>query len=311
MHPSVFGNLMDRLETMSIFVAAVEEGSLSAAARQLGIPLTTVSRSVSDLEAHLKTRLLHRSSRKLILTDAGRSYVTACKQILEYVREAERGASGEYSAPRGNLNITAPIVFGRLHIVPIVAEFLRAYPDIDIRMMLADGVANLLEERTDLAIRIAALPDSSLLASRVGSIRRVVCGSPAYFAERGIPTEPNDVSTHDCITRDGQSFENSWTFNAGKSSIAIPIHARFIVNTAEAAIDAAIAGTGVTRVLSYQIVDAVRSGQLVPVLENFEPEPMPVSLVYAAQGLLPLKLRAFIDFATPRLKAKFPSLALQ
>lgn len=301
---------MDRLESMSTFVTAVEAGSLSAAARQLGIPLTTVSRNVSELEAHLKTRLLNRSSRKLTLTDAGRSYVTACKQVLEYVSEAERGAAGEYSAPKGNLNITAPIVFGRTHIVPIVAEFLRAYPDIDIRMILADGVANLLEERVDLAVRIASLPDSSLVATRVGSIRRVVCGSPAYFAERGIPAKPVDLGRHDCITRDGQSFDNSWTFGPEKSSIAIPIHARLIVNTAEAAIDAAIAGAGITRVLSYQVIDAIRAGTLVMVLEEFEPEPMPVSLVYAAQGLLPLKLRAFIDFAVPRLKAKFPSLAL-
>jgi len=295
---------------MSIFVTAVEEGSLSAAARQLRMPLTTVSRNVSELEAYLKTRLLNRSSRKLTLTDAGRTYVTACKQILEYVTEAERGASGEYSAPKGNLNITAPIVFGRLHIVPIVAEFLRAYPDVDIRMVLTDGVANLLEERVDLAVRIAPLPDSSHLAARVGLIRRVVCGSPAYFAERGIPTKPDDIVNHDCVTRDGQSFENAWTFSVGKSSVAIAIHARLIVNTAEAAIDAAIAGVGITRVLSYQIVDAVRAGTLVMVLEDFEPVPMPVSLVYAAQGLLPLKLRAFIDFAVPRLRAKFPSLAL-
>lgn len=301
---------MDRLESMSILVTAVEEGSLSAAARRLGIPLTTVSRNVSDLEAHLKTRLLNRSSRKLTLTDAGRSYVTACKQILEDVSEAERGATGEYSAPKGNLNITAPIVFGRVHIVPLVAEFLRAYPDIDIRMVLADGVSNLLEERVDLAIRIASLPDSSLLAIRVGSVRRVVCGSPAYFAERGIPTKPSDVSTHDCVTRDSQSFDNSWPFGAGKSSITVDIHARLIVNTAEAAIDAAIAGAGITRVLCYQIVNAVRDGRLVVVLEDFEPEPMPVSLVYSAQGLLPLKLRAFIDFAVPRLKAKLLKLAL-
>ena len=200
-------------------------------------------------------------------------------------------------------------MFGRLHIVPIVAEFLKAYPDIDIRMILADGVANLLEERVDLAIRIASLPDSSLVATRVGSIRRVVCGSPAYFAERGVPAKPHDLSTQNCITRDGQSFENFWTFNTGKSSMTIAIHARLIVNTAEAAIDAAVAGGGVTRVLSYQIVDAVRAGTLVAVLEDFEPEPLPVNLVYAAQGLLPLKLRAFIDFAVPRLKAKFPSLA--
>src|SRR5664279_706184 len=300
---------MDRLESMSTFVTAVEAGSLSAAARQLGIPLTTVSRNVSELEAHLKTRLLNRSSRKLTLTDAGRTYVTACKHVLEYVSEAERGASGEYSAPKGNLNITAPIVFGRTHIVPVVAEFLRAYPDIDIRMILTDGVANLLEERVDLAVRIASLPDSSLVATRVGSIRRVVCGSPAYFAERGMPAKPEDVRRHDCITRDGQSFDNSWAFGAGKSTTAVAIHARLVVNTAEAAIDAAIAGAGITRVLSYQVVDAVRAGTLVMVLQGFEPEPMPVSLVYAAQGLLPLKLRAFIDFAVPRLKVKFPGLA--
>jgi DNA-binding transcriptional LysR family regulator len=300
---------MDRLESMSIFVTAVEAGSLSAAARQLGIPLTTVSRNVSELEAHLKTRLLNRSSRQLTLTDAGRTYVTACKQVLEYVSEAERGASGEYSAPKGNLNITAPIVFGRTHIVPIVAEFLRAYPDIDIRMILTDGVTNLLEERVDLAVRIASLPDSSLVATRVGSIRRVVCGSPAYFAERGMPAKPEDVCRHDCITRDGQSFDNSWAFGAGKSATVVAIHARLIVNTAEAAIDAAIAGAGITRVLSYQVVDAIRAGTLVMVLQGFEPEPMPVSLVYAAQGLLPLKLRAFIDFAVPRLKVKFPGLA--
>ena len=301
---------MDRLESMSILVKAVEAGSLSAAARQLGVPLTTVSRKVSELEAHLETRLLNRSSRKLTLTDAGRSYVTACRQILDDVSEAERGASGEYSAPKGNLIITAPVVFGRLHIVPIVSEFLKAYPDIDIQMVLADGVANLLEDRVDLAIRIASLPDSSLVAARVGSIRRVVCGSPVYFAARGIPTSPCDVRTHDCITRDGKTFENAWTFTTGNSDIAVEIHARFIVNTAEAAIDAAIAGVGIARVLSYQIVDAVRAGMLATVLEDFEPEPLPVSLVYAARGLLPLKLRAFIDFATPRLKARFPNLTL-
>ena len=165
---------MDRLESMSILVTAVEAGSLSAAGRRLGMPLATVSRKVSELEAHLKTRLLNRSSRQLTLTDAGRSYVAACRRILEDVGEAERAASGEYSAPRGDLIITAPIVFGRLHVLPIAMEFLKAYPDIDIRMVLADRVINLLEEHADLAVRIGALPDSSLVASRVGSIRRVV-----------------------------------------------------------------------------------------------------------------------------------------
>ena len=163
---------MDRLESMSILVSAVEAGSLSAASRRLGTPLATVSRKVSELEAYLGTRLLNRSSRRLTLTDAGRSYVAACKRILDDVGEAERSASGEYSAPRGDLVITAPIVFGRLHVLPVVSEFLKAYPEIDIRMVLADRVVNLFEDNVDLAVRIGELPDSSLVATRVGAILR-------------------------------------------------------------------------------------------------------------------------------------------
>ena len=181
---------MDRLESMSVLLTAVETGSLSAASRALGAPLTTVSRKVSDLERHLKTQLINRSGRRLTLTDAGRSYVLACQRILEDVREAERAAAGEYSAPQGDLIVTAPIVFGRLHVLPVAIEFLKVYSDIDIRLALADRVFDLREDRVDLAIRIGALPDSTLKASRVGSIRRVVCGSPGYFARRGKPKQP-------------------------------------------------------------------------------------------------------------------------
>jgi DNA-binding transcriptional LysR family regulator len=295
---------MDRLESMSILVAAVEAGSLSAAARRLGTPLATVSRKVSELEAHLRTRLLNRSSRNLTLTDAGRSYLEACKRILEDVGEAERAASGEYSAPKGDLIITAPIVFGRLHVLPIAMEFLKAYPDIDIRIVLADRVVNLLEDHVDLAVRIGELPDSSLVATRIGAIRRVVCGSPAYFAERGTPQSPGELGVHDCITFEGLSSPHAWGFTTGKSDASVPIRSRLVVNTAEAAIDAAIAGVGITRVLSYQIANAMQAGALAVVLEEFEPVPAPVSLVYAGQRRLPLKLRAFLDFAAPRLKAR-------
>ena len=295
---------MDRLEAMSIVLAVVEAGSLSAAARRLGTPLATVSRKVSELERHLKTRLLNRSSRRITLTEAGRSYVAACKRILEDVEEAERSASGEYSAPKGDLTITAPIVFGRLHVLPIVVEFLAAYREINVRIMLADRVANLVEDHVDLAVRIGELPDSSLVATRVGSIRRVVCGSPAYFTERGMPTSPGDLGTHDCITFEGLMSPRAWSFARGKSDVSVAIHSRLSVNTAEAAIDAAIAGVGVTRVLSYQIADAARAGRLVVALQEFEPAPWPVNLVYAGQGRLPLKLRAFLDFAAPRLKAR-------
>jgi DNA-binding transcriptional LysR family regulator len=295
---------MDRLESMSILVAAVEAGSLSAAGRRLGAPLATISRKVSELEVHLKTRLLNRSSRRLTLTDAGRSYIEACKRILEDVGEAERAASGEYSAPKGDLIITAPIVFGRLHVLPIAMEFLKAYPDIDIRIVLADRLLNLLEDHIDLAVRIGDLPDSSLVATRIGAIRRVACGSPAYFAERGTPKIPAELGMHDCITFEGLSSPHSWDFTMAKSDASISIHSRLVVNTAEAAIDAAIAGVGITRVLSYQIANAVQADALAVVLEKFEPEPSPVSLVYTGQRLLPLKLRAFLDFAAPRLKAR-------
>jgi DNA-binding transcriptional LysR family regulator len=295
---------MDRFESMSTLLAAVEGGSLSAASRKLGMPLATVSRKVSELEAHLRTRLINRTSRRLMLTDAGRSYVAACKRILEDIGEAERAAAGEYMAPRGDLTVTAPIVFGRLHVLPVAIEFLKAYPDIDIRVALADRVVNLQEDDIDLAIRIGDLPDSSLVATRVGSIRHVVCGSPAYFAQRGTPKSPGQLSTHDCITFDGLMSPDTWKFAVGKSTLSVAIHSRLIVNTAEAAIDAAIAGVGITRVLSYQVASALRAGTLALALREFEPKPWPVSLVYSGQGLLPLKLRAFLDFAAPRLKAR-------
>jgi DNA-binding transcriptional LysR family regulator len=294
---------MDRLASMSILVTAVEEGSLSAAARRLRTPLATVSRKVSELEAHLKTRLLHRSSRQLALTDAGRAYVEACRRILEDVGEAERAASGEYGAPKGELIITAPIVFGRLHVLPIITDFLKAFADIDIRLVLADRVLNLVEDHVDLAVRIGTLPDSSLVATRVGSIRQVVCGSPAYFADRGIPQSPAELRSHDCITFEGLMSTHAWTFSTGKSPTDVAIRSRLTLNTAEAAIDAAMAGVGIARVLSYQCANAVAAGALTVVLKSFEPAPWPVSLVYAGQRFLPLKLRAFLDFATPRLKA--------
>jgi len=268
-----------------------------------------VSRKVSELEAKLKARLLNRSGRKLTLTDAGELYVAACRRILDDVQEAERSASGEYRVPRGDLYITAPIVFGRLHVVPVAAEFLKAHPEIDIRLALSDRVATLLDERLDLAVRIGALPDSSLVAVRVGAIRQVVCASPAYFAARGAPKRPDDLQHHDCITFESLSSPQAWTFIDGKRHAAMPVHSRLTVNTAEAAIEAALCGLGVTRVLSYQIADAVASGKLATALEAFEPAPWPVSLVHAGQRLIPQKLRAFLDFATPRLRARLGEVA--
>ena len=300
---------MDRLESMSILVAAVEAGSLSAAARRLATPLATVSRKVSDLEAHLKTRLLTRSNRQLALTDAGRNYVAACRRILEEVDEAERAAAGEYSAPKGHLTLSAPIVFGRLHVLPVVTAFLKAYPEIDVRLMLADGMINLVEDHVDAALRIGHLADSSLTAIKVGEIRRVVCASPAYFKKHGLLRRPADLAAHDCVTFEGLLSPESWLFGVGKAQQSVAIHSRLAVNTAEAAIDAAAAGLGVTRVLSYQVAAALKARTMALALEDFEPAPFPVSLIHAGDRLLPLKLRAFLDFAAPRLRAVLPAVS--
>lgn len=296
--------MADRLDAMNILVAVVEAGSFSAAARKLDIPLATVSRKVVELESHLKTRLLLRSTRRLSLTEAGQAYVAACRRILEEVGEAERAASGEYTAPKGDLVITAPIVFGRLHVLPVIAEFLKTYPDIDVRLVLSDRMVHLLEDHVDVAVRIGKLPDSDLVAIRVGEISTVVCASPAYFAERGTPMSPEDLAAHDCVTLDVLTSAQSWNFTRGNSEVPITIHSRLIVNTAEAAVDAAIAGVGITRVLSYQIASARRTGALKVALEAFQPALWPINLVHAGQGRLPLKLRAFLDFAAQRLREK-------
>jgi len=297
---------MDRLDAMAVLLAITETGSLSAASRRLGTPLATVSRKISDLEAHLRTQLLIRSSRHVSLTDAGRAYVEASKAILEQVDEAERAAAGEYTTPRGDLTMTAPVVFGRLHVLPVVIEFLKIYPEINLRLNLSDRQVNLVEDHIDLALRIGNLPDSNLVATKVGSIRRASYASPAYLAQRGIPERPEDLDGHECITFEGLNSPRTWTFTDGKKEISVPIHSRLSVSTAEAAIDASVAGLGVTRLLSYQATRAIAAGELQIVLEAFEPAPWPVSLIYVAQGLVPLKLRAFIDFAVPRLRGRIP-----
>ncbi|HEX4766875.1 MAG TPA: LysR family transcriptional regulator [Lichenihabitans sp.] len=295
---------MDRLEAMSILIAAVEAGSFSAASRKLGTPLPTISRKVADLEAHLNTRLLVRSTRKLALTDSGTAYLAACRRILEQVSEAEAEASGEYDVPRGELILSAPIVFGRLHVVPVINDFLANYPEINVRLVLTDRNVHLLDDHIDMAARIGPLRDSRMIATRIGSVRRVVCGSPGYFSSHGVPATPDDLSDLTCVTVSGLSSGPSWTFSTpGRGPVqATPPRCRLNVNTAEAAIDSAIAGVGVTRVLSYQVARAVTEGQLLVVLDDFETEAIPVHLLHAGQGLLPLKTRRFLDFAVPRLR---------
>ncbi|GMG81563.1 LysR family transcriptional regulator [Paralimibaculum aggregatum] len=302
---------MDRLGAMEVLLAAVEAGSLSAAGRRLGIPLATVSRRVADLEAHLGSRLLIRSTRRLTLTEAGTAYVEAARRILEAVGEAERMAAGEYSTPRGELLVAAPVVFGRLHVLPVIGAFLAQFPEIDVRLMLSDRNSHLTDEHIDVAVRIGRLPDSAVRATRVGEVCRIACASPAYLAARGRPQVPADLARLTCVTFDVLGAPGEWRFPGlgGGREAAVAIRSRLSVNTAEAAVDAALAGVGVTRVLSYQAAAHLEAGRLERVLVAYEPEPMPVSVLHAGQGLLPRKTRSFIDFAVPRLRAELARLA--
>lgn len=299
---------MDRIDAMKMLIAAVDGGSLSAASRKLGTPLATVSRKVSDLEAQLRAQIVVRTSRKLILTEAGEVYVAACRRVLEEIDDAERTLSGEYRIPRGNLTITASVMFGQLYVQPVVLDFLKAYPNIDVRMILSDQVVSIIDDHIDAAVRVGSLSDSNMMAARLGEIRWVVCASPEYLKARGIPRVPSDLASHDCIMFEGVHSNSVWSnevwnFGQGRTATALHITPRLRVNTVESAIAAAVAGNGIVRLLCYQTLEAETSGALTAVMTDLEPEAIPVHLVHIGQAIIPLKLRAFLDFATPRLRA--------
>jgi DNA-binding transcriptional LysR family regulator len=297
---------MDRLDAMSLLLTVIETGSLSAAGRRLNMPLATVSRRLSDLESRLNTRLVQRTSRRLALTDAGQAYVQACRRILEDVDQAEREAAGEYAAPKGKLIVACYVAFGRVHLLPVLAEFLAAYPDVDVRLTLTDGVVSLLEGEADVALRFGPLADSSLKAVRCGTIREVLCASPTYLAARGVPRSVQELATHDCVTFLALMQPDSWEF-PGES---VRVRSRLVVNNVLAAVDAAVNDVGIACVFSYLVADAVQAEKLTIISLGVELASLPVSVVYAAEGILPLKLRAFLDFCVPRLKARLAAATL-
>ncbi len=300
---------MDRLEAMSIVVRVAEMGSFSAASRQLGMPLATVSRKVNELESHLGTKLLTRTTRKVALTDAGAVYLASAKRILEEVDETERTAAGEFQQPRGELILTAPVLFGRLHILPVVTEFLAPYPDIHVRLVLSDRNLHLIDDHIDVALRIGPLPDSRMVATRIGSMRTVVCASPRLLAAHGMPRDPQGLAALPCVNFDFLSPAPTWSFRStnAKAISEMPIAPRLSVSTAEAAVWAAAQGVGVTRVLHYQCAAAVRDGSLQIILADFELEQLPVHLIHTVRGALPSKTRAFLDFAAGRLRQRLAS----
>jgi DNA-binding transcriptional LysR family regulator len=301
---------MDRFEAMSMFVTVTEKGSFSAASRSLKVPLATLSRKISDLEALLGARLLIRTTRKLTLTDAGVAYVAAARRILEQVEDAEREAAGEFTTPMGELVVTAPIMFGQLHVVPLVSEFLATFSEITIRLLLADRNLHLVEDHVDMAVRIGALPDSTMVATRIGTMRTVTCMSPTLIAGHGRPAMPDELTRIPCVTFDTPLPSPGWRYQSPGSApvVEIPVRPKLSVTTAEAAVDAAKRGVGAARLLHYQVAAAVERGDLEIVLESFEPPSSPVHLVHVARGQMPLKMRRFLNFAAPRLRRVLANL---
>jgi DNA-binding transcriptional LysR family regulator len=297
--------MLDRLNAMSILVDVVDAGSFSAVSRRRRIPLSTVSRKVALLEEHLGTKLLTRSTRRLALTDTGAAYVAAARRILEQVGDAEARAAGEHNSPSGEIVVTAPVLFGKLYLLPVVTEFLAEYPAIRARLLLSDSNVHLIDEHVDMAVRVGRLPDSSLKAVSVGKMRTVVCVSPGLLAAHGTPATPDKLSGLPTLSFDRLTPTTNWTFRDpyGRNIIDVPIEPRLFVSTADAAVEAAIEGVGAARVLYYQCLDAVRAGRLKVILRDFELEALPIHLIHPESEFLPFKTRAFLDFAGNKLRS--------
>ncbi|THK33740.1 LysR family transcriptional regulator [Ensifer sp. MPMI2T] len=292
---------MDRLDAMRVLLAVVDAGSLSAGSRRLNAPLPSVSRKVADLERHLGANLIIRTSRNLQLTDAGREYVESARKIIAELEEAERRASGEYQAPRGMLKITMPVEFGNRYVLPIALSFLEKYPEVSLNLLSLDRPIDIVSEQVDIAIRLGELADSSLVAVKAAEFRLLTCASPAYLLRRGLPQHPSDLPNHDGIMFNNRAF--FWTFNIdGKRVDAVPRN-RIEVNTAANCVAAALSGAGIARLFDYQIPDELSSGALVPILNEYAGAPRPIHIVYSRQGFLALKVRSFIDWTLPRLRA--------
>ena len=292
---------MDRLQAMRVFVKVAESAGFAEAARRLNLSPPAVTRAVAGLEDAIGARLLTRTTRLVKLTEAGRRYLEDCRRILADLAEAEAAASGSYARPAGSLIVTAPVLFGRIYVLPLLTAYLSDHPAVDGRALFLDRVANIVEEGIDVAVRIGPLADSGLTAIRCGSVRQVVCASPAYIAAHGAPRTPADLAGHRIVAA-ARTEALEWRFGADGRTM-VPLKPRLTCNVNEAAIAAAVAGWGVTRVLSYQVAAALKEGRLQAVLEAFEPAPLPIHVVHAEGRGASAKVRSFVDFAVARLRA--------
>lgn len=296
---------MDRLDALNTFVSVAELRGFASAARRLGLSRPAVTRQVASLEAWLGTRLLQRTTRKVALTDAGARFLERVRRILSDLAEAEDVARADRSKPTGRLVVSAPHLFGRLHVAPAMCAYLARYPAVVGELMLADRLVNLVEEGVDLAVRIGQLADSSLVMRLVGHTRRVVVASPGYLSRRGTPRRPVDLERHDLIQFTGVSPGAEWRFVRKRGEVRAPLSPRFLTNSADAAIAHAERDGGLTMVLAYQVVDLLREGRLRVVLQGFEPAPLPIQLIYPSSRLLSAKVKAFAELVTTTCNWEF------
>lgn len=294
---------MDRLETLRVFVTVAELQGFAAAARRLGMSPPSVTRAIAALETRIGTELLQRTTRSVRLTEAGARFLADSRRILSDIEEAERFAGDLHGELRGQLAVTAPVNFGRRFIAPIMVELLASHPQVSVRALFVDRIVDFLEEGLDVAVRIADLPDSTLTAVRVGSVRRVVCASPDYLAARGMPRKPADIAKHETIAFGSGASEPEWKFERRGQRRVIAPRARLLVNSVDVAVAAAVSGRGLVRLLSYQVDAEVRAGALQIVLEPYEPAALPVHVVHAGGKRVSAKVRRFVDLAVTRLRA--------
>lgn len=299
---------MDRFHLIDVFVAVVDSQGLAGAGRKLGLSPPAVTRAINELEAHLGVRLLTRTTRSVRVTEAGARYAEDCRNILSHLREADDSVGGVHDAPRGLLTVSAPVVFGARHVTPVVTEFLERYPEVNVSCWFMDRNVNLLDEGVDVAVRIGTLPDSSMQAIRVGSMRLLCCASPAYLSRHGAPLTPEELQSHVVIAATGPTSLSEWRVRDHGEARAIKLHPRLTCTTSETAITAALDGFGVTRVLYYKVAEDLRAGRLVEVLADYEGEPLPVSILHREGRHATRKARAFIDLAVERLRARVDAI---
>lgn len=294
---------MDKFNLISIFVAVVDCNGFAGAARKLGISPPAVTRAINELENQLNVRLLTRTTRVVRVTEAGARYAEDCRRIIAELVDADESAGGSHAAPRGHLILTAPMLFGTKFVTPIVTEYLLRHSDVSASCLFLDRVVNMMEEGVDVAVRIGNLPDSSMQAIRVGQVRHVICASPDYLKHNGIPQSPDDLKEHIIVSASGLTRVPEWRLMQNGSPRTVKVQSRLTTSTNDSAVSAAVSGFGLTRLLSYQVAEHLRNGQLKIVLSDFEPDTLPIHVVHREGKHASQKARTFIDLAVERLRA--------